>query len=59
MNIATNNGMGIKPQNINLPASNGMGIKNQGGLNLTSNKGMGLHTDNNYFKFNEYERKRE
>ena len=58
MNIKTGNGMGIKPTGMQLKPSNGMGIKTSNGMGITTSKGMGLSTDKNYFKFNEYERKR-
>ncbi|XP_076437707.1 uncharacterized protein LOC143276923 [Babylonia areolata] len=59
MNIETSNGMGLKPTGMQLKASNGMGIKTGNGMGLKTSNGMGLASDDNYFKFDEYQRKRE
>ncbi|KAK7489224.1 hypothetical protein BaRGS_00019602 [Batillaria attramentaria] len=58
MNIATQNGMGIKPV-PKQKASSGMGLKTQHGMGLKQTNGMGMSSDKNYFKFNEYQRKRQ
>ncbi|GFS25261.1 hypothetical protein ElyMa_005179000 [Elysia marginata] len=58
MDIKTNNGMGIKPKGIAWKPNYGMGLSKNNGMGLKNSKGMGLSQDKNYFKFNEYERKK-
>ncbi|GFO33963.1 hypothetical protein PoB_006046800 [Plakobranchus ocellatus] len=58
MDIKTGNGMGLKPKGISWKPNYGMGLQKNNGMGLKRSNGMGLTQDNNYFKFNEYERKK-
>ncbi|BFZ21447.1 hypothetical protein BsWGS_24486 [Bradybaena similaris] len=59
MKLKTSNGMDLKmAHGMKLKSSNGMKLKSSNGMELKSSKGMALLADDNYIKFNEYERAR-